>query len=80
MHWKLTGEKVLGIGDAAGMFPVDIAKKDYNQSMMDRFDDLVAPYGFAWKLRDIMPKALVAGEKAGFLTEEGQSFSIPAES
>lgn len=71
VHWKLTGEKVLGIGDAAGMFPVDVAKKDYDQSMMDKFDGLVAPYGFSWKLRDIMPKALVAGEKAGCLTEEG---------
>ena len=43
VHWKLTGEKVLGIGDAAGMFPVDIEKKDYKQSMMDKFDGLVSP-------------------------------------
>lgn len=71
VHWKLTGEKVLGIGDAAGMFPVDVEKKDYNQSMMDKFDALVAPYGFSWKIRDIMPKALVAGKNAGCLTEEG---------
>ena len=71
VHWKLTGKKVLGIGDAAGMFPIDTAKADYNQEMVDKFDELVAPYGFSWKLRDIMPKALVAGEDAGVLTEEG---------
>ena len=71
VHWKLTGKKVLGIGDAAGMFPIDTTKADYNQEMVDKFDELVAPYGFSWKLRDIMPKALVAGEDAGVLTEEG---------
>ena len=71
VHWKLTGKRVLGIGDAAGMFPIDTTKADYNQEMVDKFDELVAPYGFSWKLRDIMPKALVAGEDAGVLTEEG---------
>ena len=71
VHWKLTGKRVLGIGDAAGMFPIDTTKADYNQEMVDKFDELVAPCGFSWKLRDIMPKALVAGEDAGVLTEEG---------
>ncbi|HIZ21809.1 MAG TPA: FGGY-family carbohydrate kinase [Candidatus Blautia faecigallinarum] len=71
VHWKLTGKRVLGIGDAAGMFPIDISKKDYNEEMIRKFDELVAPYGFSWKLRDILPKALVAGEDAGVLTEEG---------
>ena len=71
VHWKLTGKRVLGIGDAAGMFQIDTTKADYNQEMVDKFDELVAPYGFSWKLRDIMPKALVAGEDAGVLTEEG---------
>ena len=71
VHWKLTGKRVLGIGDAAGMFPIDTTKADYNREMVDKFDELVAPYGFSWKLRDIMPKALVAGEDAGVLTEEG---------
>ena len=71
VHWKLTGKRVLGIGDAAGMFPIDTTKADYNQEMVDKFDELVAPYGFSWKLRDIMPIALVAGEDAGVLTEEG---------
>ena len=71
VHWKPTGKRVLGIGDASGMFPIDTTKADYNQEIVDKFDELVAPYGFSWKLRDIMPKALVAGEDAGVLTEEG---------
>lgn len=53
------------------MFPIDSETKDYNEEMVQKFDELVAPYGFPWKLRDIMPKALVAGQDAGVLTEEG---------
>ena len=71
VHWKLTGKRVLGIGDAAGMFPIDIDTKDYNETMVQKFDALVAPLGFSWKLRDIMPKVMVAGQDAGCLTEEG---------
>lgn len=71
VHWMLTGRKVLGIGDAAGMFPVDIRSKDFDQKCMDRFDELVEGKHFPWKLRGILPKALVAGEDAGTLTEEG---------
>lgn len=71
VHWKLTGKRVIGIGEAAGMFPLDYSTKDYNQEMVDKFDALVAPYGFPWKLRDILPKVLVAGEDAGCLTAEG---------
>ena len=71
VHWKLTGKRVLGIGDVAGMFPVDSTTKDYNEKMVQQFDGLVASYGFPWKLRDILPKCLVAGQDAGCLTEEG---------
>lgn len=71
VHWKLTGEKVLGIGDAAGMFPVDTQAKDFNQRMINQFDERIASEGFAWRLRDILPKVLVAGETAGVLTMEG---------
>jgi len=71
IHWQLTGEKVLGVGEASGMFPIDIATRDYNQGMVDQFDAKVAEKGFAWKLRDIMPKVLLAGQSAGTLTEEG---------
>ena len=71
IHWKLTGEKVLGIGEASGMFPVDMNTKDYNQTMVEQFDNLIADRNFTWKLRDILPKVLVAGENAGTLTAEG---------
>ncbi len=71
VHWMLTGRKVLGIGDVAGMFPVDIHTKDFDQKCIEKFDQLVAGEHFPWKLRDILPKALVAGEDAGALTEEG---------
>ena len=71
VHWKLTGEKVLGIGDAAGMLPVDIESKDFNNRMIDQYDARIASEGFPWKLRDILPKVLVAGESAGVLTASG---------
>ncbi|HIR26618.1 MAG TPA: FGGY-family carbohydrate kinase [Candidatus Choladousia intestinigallinarum] len=71
IHWKLTGEKVLGVGEASGMFPIDMETKDYDAGMVAKFDELTAPKGFPWKLADIMPKVLVAGENAGVLTEEG---------
>ena len=71
IHWILTGEKVLGIGDASGMIPVDSATKTYCADMVEKFDKLVAPKGYGWKLLDIFPKVLVAGEDAGKLTAEG---------
>lgn len=71
IHWQLTGEKVLGVGDASGMFPIDPETKDYDQKKIDQFDALIAEKGYGWKLREILPKVLVAGEKAGNLTEEG---------
>ena len=77
VHRMLTGKRVLGIGDAAGMFPVDSETKDYNQEMVEKFDKLVEPYGFPWKLRDIMPEVMVAGQDAGTLTEEGARFLDP---
>ncbi len=71
IHWKLTGERVLGVGDASGMIPVDPETKNYDASMVAKFDRLVAPKGFAWTLSDILPTVLVAGEAAGHLTPEG---------
>ena len=71
IHWQLTGQKVLGIGEASGMFPIDIQTKDYNRRMTEQFDACIADRGFSWKLRDIMPKVLVAGDDAGTLTQEG---------
>ena len=70
IHWQLTGEKVLGVGDASGMLPIDPETKDYNAVMVSKFDNLVASKGYPWKLLDILPRVLVAGENAGVLTEE----------
>jgi len=78
VHWKLTGEKVLGIGDCAGMFPVDSTTKDFNERMIKQFDELVAAEGLPWKLRDILPKVMVAGELAGRLTDEGAKLLDPS--
>ncbi len=71
VHYKLTGEKVLGVGDASGMFPIDAQTGDYNQKMISRFDELIAGENTGWKLEDILPKSLNAGENAGMLTPEG---------
>lgn len=68
VHWKLTGRKVLGVGEASGMFPIDTKTGSYQERMMAQFDALSeAP----WRLRDILPSVLTAGEAAGKLTEEG---------
>lgn len=74
IHWKLTGEKVIGIGDAAGMFPIDSDTLDYDAGMIEKFNHLIEKYDMPWKVQDIMPKVLVAGEAAGTLTEEGAAF------
>lgn len=71
IHWKLTGEKVLGVGEASGMFPIDAKTRNYNQTMIEQFDKLVASKNYPWKLEEILPKVLTAGEKAGVLTGEG---------
>lgn len=71
IHWQLTGEFVLGVGDASGMIPVDPQTKTYDAEMVEKFDKLVAPYGYSWNLLGILPKSLVAGECAGALTEKG---------
>lgn len=71
IHWQITGKKVLGIGDASGMLPIDPETKDYSKAMVEKFDNLVAPKEYDWKLLDILPKVLLAGEDAGTLTEDG---------
>ena len=71
IHWQITGQKVLGVGDASGLIPVDPKTKTYDAEMVAKFDKLIEPRGFRWKLLDILPKSLNAGENAGFLTPEG---------
>lgn len=74
IHLLLTGKRVIGVGDAAGMFPIDSDTHDYDAEMVSKFDKLLEPYGYSWKLRDIFPEVLVAGEQAGLLTSEGAEF------
>ena len=71
IHWQLTGRKVLGVGDASGMIPVDPRTRRYDSAMVEKFEKLVAPRGYGWKLSDILPEVLTAGENAGCLTVEG---------
>lgn len=77
IHWKLTGEKVLGVGEASGMFPIDSTTGDFDAKMIAQFDELVAANGYPWKLQAILPKVLTAGEKAGVLTAEGAKLLDP---
>lgn len=77
VHWKLTGRKVLGIGEASGVFPVGLATKTYDARMLGQFDDLVADRGFGWKLGGILPDVLLAGDAAGVLTPEGAALLDP---
>lgn len=77
VHWRLTGKKVLGVGDASGMFPIDMNTGDYNERMIGQLDELVADKGFDWKLKEILPGVLTAGENAGVLTEEGAKLLDP---
>lgn len=71
IHWKLSGEKVLGIGEASGMFPIDAKTHDYHAKMTAQFDALVSDRELPWKLTDLLPRVLQAGEAAGVLTAEG---------
>ena len=77
VHWKLTGKKVIGVGDASGMFPIDSAKNKFNAKMLEQFDELAAPCGCGWKISGILPAVLCAGEAAGTLTQEGAKLLDP---
>ena len=70
IHWQLSGEKVLGVGDASGMFPIDAKTRNYDAAMVQKFDELLGG-AYPWKLEDILPGVLLAGDKAGTLTEKG---------
>jgi sugar (pentulose or hexulose) kinase len=75
VHWQLTGEKVLGLDDASGMFPLEDGS--YHKRMLGQFDELTAGMGFPWKLEAILPGVLPAGEKAGALSAEGAKLLDP---
>lgn len=71
IHHALTGINAIGVGEASGMFPIDDRTGAYDEAMLDKFDALIAKRGLAWKIRDLLPKPLMAGENAGSLTHEG---------
>lgn len=71
IHSLLTGENVMGVGEVSGMFPYDDETGDFDAARIAQFDELVKPYGFPWKIRQILPKVLRAGEPAGTLTAAG---------
>jgi ribulokinase len=73
IHYLLTGEKNIGIGDASGIFPIDSVAMDYDASMLNIFEEKIAEYKFPWKIREILPKVMVAGQRAGVLTKSGAS-------
>lgn len=77
VHWRLTGEKVMGIGEASGMFPIDSRTNDYDEDMIELFNKRLEAEAISWELQDILPKVLVAGDAAGALTEEGAKLLDP---
>ena len=77
VHWKLTGRKVLGVGDASGMFPIDPTTHTYETAFIDKFDALPEVAAQPWKLEDLLPEPLVAGAPAGELTTEGAKLLDP---
>ncbi len=77
VHWKLTGQKVVGVGDASGMFPIDSETNDFDKGMIAKFDKLVAEKGYGWKVAGILPKVQNAGVKESSLTAEGAKLLDP---
>lgn len=71
VHWRLTGRRVIGVGDASGMFPIDSATGSYVAGMIDRFDEVASAEGMPWRAGDLLPTVLSAGQDAGTLTLEG---------
>src|SRR6478752_6412510 len=78
VHWQLTGEQVLGVGDASGMFPIDTRTGGYDATMLDAFDDLVAEHHQPVRLRELLPSILRAGDAAGTLTDAGARLLDPS--
>ena len=78
VHWKLTGEHNMGVGEASGVFPIDPKTGDWDAERMAKFDALIAPRKLGWKLRDILPTVLPAGRAAGKLTADGAKLLDPS--
>lgn len=78
VHWKMTDQKVLGIGDASGMFPIDASSQNYDRRMIAMFNAKVAEKDYSWRLEEILPRVIMAGEPAGFLSEAGARLLDPS--
>ncbi len=78
VHWQLTDQKVIGIGDASGMFPIDEKTGSYSQRMLSQFDSLKSVQQYNWHIQDLLPKPLTAGEVGGYLTEKGARLLDPS--
>ncbi len=78
VHWKLTGQKVLGVGEASGMFPIDSNTNNFDEGMLGQFNNQIAGENIVWTVQDILPKVLAAGDDAGLLTAEGAKLLDPA--
>ena len=78
VHWKLTGQKVLGVGDASGMFPIDQATNQFDAGHMAQFNARLRTENLSWELQDILPQVLLAGEPAGTLTDDGAQLLDPS--
>lgn len=77
VHWQLTGQKVMGVGEASGMFPIDSATNTYDEQKITLFNKKLEAAKISWTLQDILPTVLVAGEDAGTLTEAGAKLLDP---
>lgn len=77
VHWMLTDQKVMGVGEASGMFPIDLQTQDFDESMIHKFDLAVAGKNIDWRLQNLLPKVLNAGENAGVITEKGAKLLDP---
>lgn len=78
VHWQLTDKKVIGIGEASGMFPIDIQTNNYDKHMLKKFEHLIEEKDYHWTLKDILPRVKSAGEQAGHLTEKGAKLLDPS--
>ncbi len=78
VHWKLTGQRVVGVGEASGIFPIYSGINGFDRQMMAQFNRLPEMDGIGWKLEDILPGVLVAGDNAGTLTAEGARLIDPS--
>ena len=71
VHYMLTGVNAVGIGEASGMFPIDSQALDYDRAMVEKFDALAAERNLPWRLEELLPRVLTAGQEAGRLTPAG---------